>query len=93
MPSKKTDFPDNPFKAETLDKAVKLESAAQYAAKQKPYQPLPEGEHIPSMSTLWSYAHRRYGRYQGYAWAGVVAVGGVTALTYVMQDKSTTTKN
>lgn len=29
------------------------------------------------MAQLWAYAHRRYARFQGYAWGGVVIVGAV----------------
>ena len=39
--------------------------------------PLPEGESAPTMAQLWAYAHRRYARFQGYAWGGVVIVGAV----------------
>ena len=27
------------------------------------------------MAQLWAHAQRRYGRYQGYAWSGVVVAG------------------
>jgi len=38
---------------------------------------LPKGESAPTMAELWAYAHRRYARFQGYAWGGVVVVGAV----------------
>jgi len=53
---------------------------AEYARKYKPYRPLPEGETIPSMAELWAYANRKYSRYSGYAWGGVILVGGVAFL-------------
>ena len=53
------------------------ESASEYARANRPYAPLPEGESAPTMAQLWAYAHRRYARFQGYAWGGVVIVGAV----------------
>jgi len=50
---------------------------AEYARKYKPFKPLPEGEKMPTMSSMWTHANRKYGRYTGYAWGGVCLVGGV----------------
>jgi len=59
--------------------ALESESgAAEYEKANKPYRPLAEGERMPTMSELWTYASRRYGRFQGYAFASAIAVGGIT---------------
>ena len=44
-------------------------------------------ERIPTLGEQWAYAARRYSKYQGYAWSGVVLVGG---LAYLMSLVGTT---
>ena len=44
-------------------------------------------ERIPTIGEQWAYAARRYSKYQGYAWSGVVLVGG---LAYLMSLVGTT---
>ena len=84
-----TDFPANPFSSGAFDELRKAASAAEYERLNKPYAPLPPGETAPTMSQLWAYAHRRYGRYQGYAWGGVLLTG---ALAYVASGSSSLTR-
>ena len=81
----RTDFPANPFASGAFDELRNAASAAEYERLNKPYAPLPPSETAPTMSQLWAYAHRRYGRYQGYAWGGVLLTG---ALAYVASGSS-----
>jgi hypothetical protein len=76
-PDGKTDFGELPMSNEAFSSLRSAESASEYARANRPYAPLPEGESAPTMAQLWAYAHRRYARFQGYAWGGVVIVGAV----------------
>jgi len=76
-PDGKTDFGELPMSNEAFESLRSAVSASEYARANRPYAPLPEGESAPTMAQLWAYAHRRYARFQGYAWGGVVIVGAV----------------
>ena len=76
-PDGKTDFGELPMSNKAFSSLRSAESASEYARANRPYAPLPEGESAPTMAQLWAYAHRRYARFQGYAWGGVVIVGAV----------------
>jgi len=59
-----------------------------HEAKHKPFSPLPEGEAIPSMGELWAHAHRKYGRFQGYAmFAGIATAGLALAASSIAAPK------
>ena len=73
----KTDFPEMATNEDAFDGLKNVLGSAEYERAHKPYAPLPEGESIPSMQKLWAHAMRRYGRYQGYAWAGVIGTGAL----------------
>ena len=74
-PDEKTDFGELPMSNAAFESLRSAESASEYARANRPNAPLPEGESVPTMAQLWAYAHRRYARFQGYAWGGVVIVG------------------
>ena len=76
-PDGKTDFGELPMSNSAFERLRSAESASEYARANRPYAPLPEGESAPTMAQLWAYAQRRYARFQGYAWGGVVIVGAV----------------
>ena len=38
---------------------------------------LPPTGRVPTIGEQWAYAARRYSKYQGYAWSGVVAVAAI----------------
>ena len=73
----KTDFPEMATNDDAFDGLKNVLGSAEYERAHKPYAPLPKGESIPSMQKLWAHAMRRYGRYQGYAWAGVLGTGAL----------------
>ena len=73
----KTDFPEMATNEDAFDGLKNVLGSAEYERAHKPYAPLPKGESIPSMQKLWAHAMRRYGRYQGYAWAGVIGTGAL----------------
>mgnify|MGYP006184849909 CR=1 FL=1 len=73
----KTDFPEMATNEDAFDGLKNVLGSAEYERAHKPYAPLPKGESIPSMQKLWAHAMRRYGRYQGYAWAGVLGTGAL----------------
>ena len=75
--SQKTDFPEMATNEDAFDGLKNVLGSAEYERAHKPYAPLPKGESIPSMQKLWAHAMRRYGRYQGYAWAGVIGTGAL----------------
>lgn len=60
---------------EEFEQIAKEASASEHEQTHPPYRPLRQGEEIPSMQELWAYASRRYGRFQGYAFASALAVG------------------
>jgi hypothetical protein len=66
-----------PLSQDAFEKVARTQTTAQYAKVHKPFSPLPKGEGVPPMSELWAHAMRRYGRFQGYAWGGVLATGAV----------------
>jgi|MDSW01.2.fsa_nt_gb hypothetical protein len=72
-----TDFPSIPRTSAEFDAVHSAPSSAEVARAKRPFAPLPAGESAPTMAQLWAHAQRRYGRYQGYAWSGVVVVAGV----------------
>lgn len=74
---KKTDFAEMPLSSKSFEALRGAKSSAEYERAKRPYAPLPKGESAPTMAQLWAYANRRYGRFQGYAWGGVVAVAFV----------------
>ena len=73
----KTDFPEMATNEDAFDGLKNVLGSAEYERAHKPYAPLPKGESIPSMQKLWAHAMRRYGRYQGYAWVGVIGTGAL----------------
>ena len=73
----KTDFPEMATNEDAFHGLKNVLGSAEYERAHKPYAPLPKGESIPSMQKLWAHAMRRYGRYQGYAWAGVLGTGAL----------------
>ena len=75
--SLKTDFPEMATNDDAFHGLKNVLGSAEYERAHKPYAPLPKGESIPSMQKLWAHAMRRYGRYQGYAWAGVIGTGAL----------------
>ena len=75
--SQKTDFPEMATNEDAFDGLKNVLGSAEYERAHKPYAPLPKGESIPSMQKLWAHAMRRYGRYQGYTWVGVIGTGAL----------------
>ena len=73
----KTDFPEMATNEDAFEGLKNVLGSAEYERAHKPYAPLPKGESIPSMQKLWAHAMRRYGRYQGYAWVGVIGTGAL----------------
>ena len=73
----KTDFPEMATNDDAFHGLKNVLGSAEYERAHKPYAPLPKGESIPSMQKLWAHAMRRYGRYQGYAWVGVLGTGAL----------------
>ena len=73
----KTDFPEMATNEDAFDGLKNVLGSAEYERAHKPYAPLPKGESIPSMQKLWAHAMRRYGRYQGYTWVGVIGTGAL----------------
>lgn len=80
-----TDFPESPWNAENLDRLKQAEGAKVYERRNPPFRALADGEATPTMAELWKYAHRRYSRYQGYAWGGVVVVGALAYFSARLQ--------
>jgi len=75
--SGRTDYPEMAASEDAFERLKAAAGSAQYERAHKPYAPLREGESIPSMQKLWAHAMRRYGRYQGYAWVGVIVTGAL----------------
>ena len=79
-----SDEPEMPWEQDFAE-MKKIKGAAAYESANKPYQHV-QPDQIPTMSEQWKYAARRYSRFQGYAWAGVV---GVAALAYASRWMTT----
>jgi hypothetical protein len=59
----------------------------EYESRNKPYRPVDHAKtRVPTIGEQWAYAARRYSKYQGYAWSGVVAVGGLAFLLSTVMD-------
>ena len=70
------DEPEVPWSERDFEEMAKSgTSAAAYERKNKPFSP-PTGR-VPTIGEQWAYAARRYSKYQGYAWSGVVAVAAI----------------
>lgn len=75
--SGRTDYPEMAASEDAFERLKSAAGSVEVERARKPYAPLREGETIPSMQKLWAHAMRRYGRYQGYAWVGVIATGAL----------------
>ena len=67
------DEPEVPWSERDFEEMAKSGTSA--AANHKPFSP-PTGR-VPTIGEQWAYAARRYSKYQGYAWSGVVAVAAI----------------
>ena len=81
-----------PWTSSDFSEMSKVGGASEYERRHRPYakpRTLP-----PSLAEQWAYAARRYSKYQGYAWTGVVVVAGAAYLgSYLTtSDKKTPTK-
>ena len=76
-PDAKTDYAEVPISNKSFEALHGAKTSAAYERENRPYAPLPKEKSTPTMAQLWAYAHRRYARFQGYAWGGVVIVGGI----------------
>lgn len=75
--SGRTDHPEMAASEDAFERMKSAAGSAEVERARTPYAPLREGETMPSMQKLWAHAMRRYGRYQGYAWVGVIATGAL----------------
>ncbi len=63
----------------------KVVTAKEYERANKPFRA--PNQPLPTIAQQWAYAARRYSKYQGYAWSGVVAVAALAyAASYASED-------
>ncbi|QDZ22770.1 hypothetical protein A3770_08p52880 [Chloropicon primus] len=58
---------------------AKMAPSSKYDKMNKPFAATDPSK-VPTIGEQWAYAARRYSKYQGYAWSGVLCVAGIAFL-------------